>query len=321
MSYWANYKDIQEELTKVENYMKKTVVSRNKELTNITLNLIEAGGKRLRPAFVIISAMAGKRYKEDIVIPLAASIELIHTATLVHDDIIDEASFRRGRKSVQHKWGRDMAIYVGDYLLTKSFLVLSEETSFERINTIAKFIKGICEGEIHQYQNRYKLTSTYQYLKNIYRKTAILFGMSIGIGAYEGGIKNASTRRSMINYGIYYGLAFQIYDDLLDYTSNKSLIGKPVGNDLKHGYYTLPILYAIEDKKYGDQIKELLNNQRNLTNQELNNIFELLAKTNAIEQTKELLNKIIKKARESIKLLRNKKVKPILEDLITRLEI
>jgi heptaprenyl diphosphate synthase len=318
MSYWLQYPEIQNELLKVEAYMKKAVISKNPEITHITKELIESGGKRIRPAFVILAAQLGKTYKESVIIPLAASIELIHTATLVHDDIIDEATFRRGKRSVQDKWGRDMAIYIGDYLLTKSFLLLSEETSFQHIKYVAKLIKAICEGEIKQYQIRYQVLDTMQYLKNIYRKTALLFGMSLNIGAYEAKAKKEIVR-ALTQFGSYYGMAFQIYDDLLDYTSSETLIGKPVGQDLKQGYYTLPLLYAIKDSTYGETIEALLNKKEKMTDEELETVFSLIKKTKALEESKILLNKVISKAKQSLEPLNQTPVRAILEDLIQRL--
>ena len=257
MGLWQAYPEIQNELIKVENYMKEAIPSRKKLLTDICLELIEAGGKRLRPAFVILGAKFGN-YDESKIIPLAASMELLHTATLVHDDIIDDSKLRRGRVTVQEKWGEDMAVYVGDYLFTKAFTILSDKMHYEHLNKIAHGFKTICEGEIDQYEIKYNMDVTVlDYLKRIYRKTAVLFIMSILTGAYESKCKR-ETLNTLGKFAAYFGMAFQIYDDLLDYVSSEEIEGKPIGNDIRQGIYTLPLLYALEDKKVCPQIKNLL---------------------------------------------------------------
>lgn len=295
MNYWEHYPALHDELREVEHYMRGSVRSKKKLLTDISLDLIDAGGKRLRPALLILAAKCGKRYSRDIIIPLAAAIELIHTATLVHDDIIDESKFRRGKASIQHKWGKDMAVYVGDYLLSKSFCILSDRTSLDRLQYVSRTVKAICEGEISQYESRYKKITTYDYIKRIYRKTALLFALSLSAGATEGRCSK-KVSRALINFGIQYGVAFQIYDDLLDYTSSEAIIGKPIGNDIRQGYYTLPLLEACKDKVYGEAINELLEHGESITDEELEKIFEWVRQTNAIEKTKALSKRYITKA-------------------------
>lgn len=319
MEYWIKYPELQEELLEVNDYLRKSVVSKNKQLSEITLNLIESGGKRLRPAFVLLAAKVGEEYNKDVIIPLSASIELIHTATLIHDDIIDESTFRRGNKSIHDKWGKDMAIYIGDFLLAKSFLLLSQNTTFDNMSIVAKFVKSICEGEINQYQRKYKVNTKYEYLKNIYKKTALLFGLSLGIGSYQAKA-SLNYRRSLIKFGVNYGMAFQICDDLLDYTSDVETIGKSVHNDLKQGYYTLPLIFAMEDKEKGQEIKDLIKNKENITDKEVETIIQLTKSTNAIQESKALLYKFLAKAEASIQEINNLEVKNIFEDLILKIK-
>jgi len=265
MGLWQGYPEIHKELIKVENYMKEVIPSRKKILTDICLELIEAGGKRLRPAFVIIGAKFG-RFDEIKIIPLAASMELLHTATLVHDDIIDDSELRRGRVTVQAKWGEDMAVYVGDYLFTKAFTILSDKMHYEYLNRIAHAFKTICEGEIDQYEIKYNMdVSVTDYLKRIYRKTAVLFVMSILTGAYEGKCKR-STIHALGKFASFFGMAFQVYDDLLDYLSSEEIEGKPIGNDIRQGIYTLPLLYALKDQKTGPEIKKFLSKKSKVQN-------------------------------------------------------
>ncbi|QUI23267.1 polyprenyl synthetase family protein [Vallitalea pronyensis] len=305
MSYWEHYPALQNELRYVEDYMRQKVVSKKKILTDISLDLIDAGGKRLRPAFLILAAKCGKKYNPDVIIPLAAALELIHTATLVHDDIIDESKFRRGKESIQQKWGKDMAVYVGDYLLSKSFCILSDRTSIDRLQYISRTVKAICEGEISQYEDRYKKITTYDYIKRIHRKTALLFALSLSAGASESRCSK-KIGRALVHYGIHYGVAFQIYDDLLDYTSEEKKIGKPIGNDVRQGYYTLPILLACKDNHYGPMINAILDLREDITKQQLDDLFNMVKKTDAINQTKQLSNRYIQKAASRLDVLSGK---------------
>lgn len=295
MGLWDAYPEIDRELDKVEHYMKKVIPSRKKVLTQISLELIGAGGKRLRPAFVILGAKHGK-YDEEKIIPLAAAIELLHTATLVHDDIIDDSKLRRGKTTVQAKWGKDMAVYAGDYLFTKAFTILSDKTSFEHLNRIAQGVKAICEGEIDQYEIKYNANvSVMDYLKRIYRKTAVLFVMSILVGGYEGKCKR-KTLNALGKFAASFGMAFQIRDDLLDYISTEKEEGKPIGNDIKQGIYTLPLLFALQDDQKKDEIIGLLGKKQNIQEEEMNQIITLVKQTQGLKLTNELKDKFTNKA-------------------------
>ncbi|HOQ16667.1 MAG TPA: polyprenyl synthetase family protein [Defluviitaleaceae bacterium] len=315
MGLWQGYPEIHKELIKVENYMKEVIPSRKKILTDICLELIEAGGKRLRPAFVIIGAKFG-RFDEIKIIPLAASMELLHTATLVHDDIIDDSELRRGRVTVQAKWGEDMAVYVGDYLFTKAFTILSDKMHYEYLNRIAHAFKTICEGEIDQYEIKYNMdVSVTDYLKRIYRKTAVLFVMSILTGAYEGKCKR-STIHALGKFASFFGMAFQVYDDLLDYLSSEEIEGKPIGNDIRQGIYTLPLLYALKDQKTGPEIKKFLSKKADISNEEIQQVIQLVKETRALDLTRELKEKFVKKALSALDNLSDSDYKNICIDLV-----
>lgn len=315
MGLWQGYPEIHKELIKVENYMKEVIPSRKKILTDICLELIEAGGKRLRPAFVIIGAKFG-RFDEIKIIPLAASMELLHTATLVHDDIIDDSELRRGRVTVQAKWGEDMAVYVGDYLFTKAFTILSDKMHYEYLNRIAHAFKTICEGEIDQYEIKYNMdVSVTDYLKRIYRKTAVLFVMSILTGAYEGKCKR-STIHALGKFASFYGMAFQVYDDLLDYLSSEEIEGKPIGNDIRQGIYTSPLLYALKDQKTGPEIKKFLSKKADISNEEIQQVIQLVKETRALDLTRELKEKFVKKALSALDNLSDSDYKNICIDLV-----
>lgn len=315
MSFWSPYPEIGKELALVEEYIEKQLPSRKKLLTDISLDLMHAGGKRLRPAFLILSAKFG-RYNREKIIPLAAAIEILHAATLVHDDIIDDAALRRGKETVQAKWGQDMAVYTGDYLFTKAFMILSNKTSFQYLHWIARAVKSICEGEVDQYEIKYRKDITVlEYLKRIYRKTAVLFAMSTVIGAQESRCSKQIVK-ALGSFGSWYGMAFQIRDDILDYTSTERKEGKPIGNDIKQGIYTLPLLYALKDPVYGQKLHQLLDQKGHITEESIQEIIELVRKTDALVETKHLADTFIRKAYTMIERLPNTQYKMICQELM-----
>ncbi|HHX60874.1 MAG TPA: polyprenyl synthetase family protein [Epulopiscium sp.] len=316
MAFWSFCPLVSEDIEHVNNYMKKSVVSRKQTLTNISQDLIDSGGKRLRSGFLILAAHLGE-YNRDDILPFAAAVELIHTATLVHDDIIDESSYRRNNQTIHEKWGRDMAIYTGDYLFTKSFAMLSDKDVPENnyLNKVAHAMQSICEGEIDQYEQKYKIQNVYDYLKRIHRKSAVLFALSSGVGAQQAGCSNKIIRHAS-TFALHYGVAFQIYDDLLDYTDTELNIGKPIGNDIKEGNYTLPIIYALEDPTYGDSIQNLLLKKDAITDAEIQTVIQYVNKTDAINQSTKLAFKFLYKAESRLNRLPNKPCVPYFRQIL-----
>ncbi len=303
MSFWSFCPLVDDDMEYLNEYMKKAVVSRKETLTEISQDLIDRGGKRLRPGFLMLAAHLGD-YDRDKILPFAASVELIHTATLVHDDIIDESSYRRNEKTIHKKWGRDMAIYTGDYLFTRAFSILSskEVAGNPHLNKVALAMQSICEGEIDQYEQKYEIQTVYDYLKRIHRKSAVLFALSSSVGAREAGCSNKIIRYVTL-FSLYYGVAFQIYDDLLDYTDTQANIGKPIGNDIKEGNYTLPLIYSLDDPNYGDSIAKLLLKKDQITDDEIQTVIEYVNSTNAREQARDLAFKFVYKADAQLDLL------------------
>lgn len=169
---------------------------------------------------VLLASRFGK-YDEERLIPLASSVEIMHMATLVHDDIIDEAEFRRGRSTIQSRWGNDIAVFTGDFLFTRAFSIVTQKTSHENMHQLSKAIRAVCEGEIDQFESRYQHeVSLRQYLKRISRKTAMLFALSCHVGAAEAQCKPKLIRH-LRQLGHDFGMAFQITDDLLDFNGKQ----------------------------------------------------------------------------------------------------
>ena len=263
--------------------------------------IVNAGGKRLRPLLVILSAKLGD-YREEKIFNIASAFELLHTATLVHDDIIDRAILRRNKLTLQKKFGRGAAIFVGDFLLNRAFTVFTEHLSYPTLRQLNKVEKLICEGEVRQYEERFNYNiSVYEYLRRIRRKTAVFFGFSTFVGAYESGIRSQKLN-ILYNIGLQMGMAFQIQDDIFDYVGNKKKIGKAVGKDLNEGIATLPVICLLQDKEYGKKARKLLSEQR-LTEEDKKQIVKMIKDGDSLKKSRRLSKRYFKRAVRYLNLL------------------
>ena len=207
-------------------------------------HIIAAGGKRLRPMLVLLAARA-LGYRGDDHHQLAAIIEFIHTATLLHDDVVDESDLRRGRKTANALWGNAPSVLVGDFLYSRSFQLMVELDSTEIMRVLANTTNAIAEGEVLQLLHvRNPDTDEAAYLQVIERKTAVLFAAATRLGALLAGA-DAKTQQALHDYGLQLGFAFQIADDVLDYTADADSLGKNLGDDLAEGKATLPLIHAL----------------------------------------------------------------------------
>ncbi len=265
------------------------------ELVNLAIeDLVSGGGKRIRPILTILAGRFGD-FQERKMLKLASSLELLHMASLVHDDIIDEAEIRRGRDSAQSKFGKKVAVFIGDFLLSKSYDVLARKLSRNSLHRLNKIVRLICEGEISQFEEKFDFNvSVSDYLRRIRRKTALLFGLSTYIGAYESGLRG-TLLHNIYNLGLEMGMTFQIQDDILDFTGNEKDTGKKVGRDLASGIYTLPVIYLLMDEELDKQTREILS-KGELSDSDLISIDKLIKKGNCIEKSKVLSKKYLDKA-------------------------
>ncbi|MGO3791773.1 MAG: polyprenyl synthetase family protein, partial [Enterococcus gilvus] len=228
------------------------------------LDMIHAGGKLLRPAYQLLFAQFGPEQDEKKATALAASIEMLHTATLIHDDIVDDSELRRGLPTIRSTFGNDTAVYAGDYLFICCFKLLSDySTSLRSLQLNSRSMEKILDGELGQMDDRYKLDQTVEeYLENISGKTAELFALSCSVGAFESGNSERFAKKAgMIGQNI--GIAFQIMDDLLDYDAASDTLGKPVLEDVRQGVYSLPLIYAINQDN--EELQHLLEKKNQLT--------------------------------------------------------
>ena len=292
---WSKYPVINEELTAFEEYLETVLVSRSKFLTNASKDAVLSGGKRLRPAFTIIAALHGK-YDREKVFPAAASVEILHAATLVHDDIIDNAKTRRGKETLSEKHNTNLAVYTGDYLLTKSLkLLIKTGLKPEKLDVLARAITLLCEGEVDQYLNKYSVSSVYNYLKRILGKTGVLFSASLVLGAKTANLSD-DIARQFGRFGFSFGAAFQIRDDLLDIFSDSSKEGKPVLNDLKEGVATLPVIMAVRNKP--EILKEV--NVFFDGHGDINTILNSIKLSGGVKDTEKLKDRYKEKCRQYI---------------------
>jgi heptaprenyl diphosphate synthase len=323
--FWSKYPDLKSELILVEDSILRNVHSKNRLLSDIIVNVVQSGGKRLRPAFVLISSKFGRQQGKDArdkVLATAGAIELLHTATLIHDDVIDRSKLRRGRTTVSERYGIDMAVYAGDYLFTKSVLMLSDVIPNKRLDLIAKAIKTICEGEVDQYQNKYNHETTiFSYIKRIGRKTAVLFAAACEAGA---DITKSSTSniKNLTRFGFYYGIAFQIRDDINDYISDAENSGKPVSKDIKEGIMTLPLIYAARDN---DRVKKFLEDtfkkRENISLEGIDNIINLVKESKGINNAEAMLEKYIQRGINVLSKLPENDSRYLFEELILELKL
>ncbi|MDI6709735.1 MAG: polyprenyl synthetase family protein [Bacillota bacterium] len=237
------FDEISADLAVVDRELHKALQSNDPLLTETANHLLKAGGKRLRPAFALL---AGKFHRYDLtaVLPLAMALELIHMATLVHDDVVDAAQTRRGTPTVKALWGNRVSTHTGDFLLARALILVSEYPNEMIPRELARACVLMAEGELLQMAgtNRPDLR---QYLKRIKGKTAVLIEAACKLGAVATGAP-PSIYRPLGRYGYQLGMAFQITDDILDMLADERRLGKPVGGDLRQGVITLPVIYALE---------------------------------------------------------------------------
>ncbi len=240
------YSLIQDELRLVEDEIVLESVASVDTITAIARHLHSSGGKRLRPSLLLLaSKLIGDGGKSAI--RMAAVVEIIHCATLVHDDVIDEAKTRRGRASTNVQWGNHTSVLAGDWLYMQAFQIALRERNFRILDILIALTQMMVEGELTQFERLGKLDVTEaDYMDLVDRKTAALFSACARMGAVVSGA-DAGAETRLGDYAWNLGMAFQLVDDVLDFTAREQVLGKPVGNDLREGKVTLPLIYALEN--------------------------------------------------------------------------
>lgn len=263
--------------------------------------IINSGGKRLRPAIAILCAKACG-YEGDKHINLATIIEFIHTATLLHDDVVDNSSMRRGQETANNLWGNEASVLVGDFLYTRSFEMMVEMQSMRLMEILSHTTNIIAEGEVLQLLNCHDADTTEaRYLEVIHHKTAKLFEAAGQLGAV---ISNASDEieRAMSDYAMHLGSAFQLVDDLLDYSESSEDIGKNIGDDLAEGKPTLPLIFAMRQGST-EQANVIRHAIENGERERIDDIIDIIQTTGAIDYTAKAAAEEVAKAKAAIAIL------------------
>lgn len=311
------YQPIEKEFKKVEEVLCASLgSSKSKSILKVNRFLLESGGKKLRPAMVILSAKAAKgkeygvkiksiehRAKDKELIKVAAAIELIHRASLIHDDVIDHAELRHYQPTINHKWGQDVAIAAGDYLYAEAFRLIAECGNSDVLGCISTATKLMCEGELQQVCERdnFDLLKQ-QYLIMVKKKTAALFAASCQAGAMLVN-PNPFIQNTLKEYGLNFGIAFQIVDDCLDLIGEAKDLGKTPGADFMMGELTLPALNLLSESK--DKKRMISWIKQPEKNEAFKNLRERFIHSEALLKTKEDACSYIQQAKRNLSKLNN----------------
>ncbi|NQT10003.1 MAG: polyprenyl synthetase family protein [Desulfobacteraceae bacterium] len=289
-----------EDLEDIEIALKQNLKPYLDLVSQTASHILFAGGKRLRPLLMVLSArICG--YKSSSDKTFSIMFEYLHAATLLHDDLVDEATLRRGKPVAHSIWGNSIAVLVGDFLLARALSIAADIGRLNIIKIISEITENMSQGEIHQLMRKGQPDlSEEEYMEIIQNKTAILFKGACQVSAV---IADAPEReeKAISNYGFNLGIAFQMTDDLLDYTSNAGILGKEAGADLKEGKLTLPLIYALKqaDSKDRAMMERIIEN-KDFSADEFEILLELLNKYKGLKYTEELAAKHIAKAKEAL---------------------
>jgi octaprenyl-diphosphate synthase len=278
------FEPIQTDLAAVEAAYVRHIQSRVELIPEIGRYLQTSGGKRIRPALLLMAArLAG--YQGERAVTYASVVEFIHTATLVHDDIIDDSDLRRGRLAVHSRWGNDITVLLGDYLYIKSMGMALTYDAIEIVRLLCEVTLRMIEGELYQLTKTGDVDiSEDDHLEIIHRKTAFLFGGCAEIGGMLGEVDEGQ-RHALREYGFNLGIAFQLVDDLLDYTADLEAIGKPVGGDLREGKVTLPIILLLgRDPERADALVRGIVGERDVSREAWTELIGLLREHRVIDE-------------------------------------
>ncbi len=313
---WSDFPGMDRAMQAVSEYIHIATASSNPIIQDALSGLFHNPGKMLRPGMLILASQFGNPDPKRMY-PLAAAVEMLHTATLIHDDVIDDSPLRRGFPALHINYGKKDAVLVGDFLLSRCFLVAAEYTNPQNAVNLGKVISIICTMELNQDADRYRpSTSIRLYLRKIIGKTALLFSLACHVGASEAKVAAQGTERlRRIGYNI--GMAFQIIDDILDYTGNERELKKPVGNDIRAGLVTLPLICALREDKEGE-LGELVQTER-FPNSDYDLILEKTRELGGIEAARGFARRYTDRALREIYKLPNGPARENMEQLAKRL--
>jgi octaprenyl-diphosphate synthase len=306
---------VEDDLARVEELFAQQVLSDVKLVAEIGRYVQEGGGKRIRPALLLLACrLCG--YQGERAILLAAVVEFIHTATLLHDDIIDEATVRRGRRSVNSRWGNDITVLLGDFLYTKSMAMALSQDNLRILRLLSDVTLRMIEGEILEIERNGDLQVRVEdHMDIMRRKTADLFAACMRIGAILGEV-GVERERALTSYGENLGLCFQMVDDLLDFTAEEETLGKPVANDLREGKLTLPMIFLLRraGTAVAPKVQAVLQD-RGFERVPREEIVHLVREHGALEEARALAIEYAEKARRDLQAFDRSPYREALEAL------
>jgi len=306
---------VEDDLVRVEEIFEEQARSDVGLVSEIGRYIREGGGKRVRPALLLLaSRLCG--YREERAVVLAATVEFIHTATLLHDDIIDEATTRRGRRSVNNRWGNDVTVLLGDFLYTKSMAMALSQDNLAILRLLSDVTLRMIEGEILEIERDGNMKVTEgDHLDLIRRKTADLFAAATRIGALLGEV-GEERLGALTSYGLNLGICFQMVDDLLDFTAEEETLGKPVANDLREGKVTLPMIFLLRRAVDGDaqKVRAVLED-RGFGRVSREEIVRLAGERGALDEARSLAETYAEAARRDLAVFERSAYRDALEAL------
>ncbi|CAM3970263.1 polyprenyl synthetase family protein [Paenibacillus alkaliterrae] len=309
------YAKMKGDLNQIEQELEHSVSDDHVLLSDASLHLLKAGGKRIRPIFVLLAGKFGD-YRLDVMKLVAVPLELIHMASLVHDDVIDDADTRRGQLTVKSKWDNRIAMYTGDYIHGKALSIASQLPNPQIHQILSNALVQMCIGEMEQIRDFFNTgQSVRHYLRRIRRKTALLIAISCKLGAVAAET-DRKTANQLYRYGYNVGMAFQIRDDLLDLYGTEKQIGKPPGSDMRQGNITLPVILALKDKRARETLLlEIASIRDNGGQKDAGRAIEIIRKSEGGDLADQLANRYIKKAFQALEGLPNVAAKKNLIDI------
>jgi geranylgeranyl pyrophosphate synthase len=311
------FADIQDDLEQVDITFQERATSGLDILNSASMHAIASPGKRLRTAITLLSGKLNT-YRFDKLLPLSVAYEMVHLATLIHDDIIDEAKTRRGNPTVNAVWGDKIAILLGDYYLAKTAGLIADVEDFRIDHLFSDTVATVCEGTILEIMTTGQIDlSVATYYEKIKNKTACLIAACSKGGAIVSGATDEEIT-FLYDYGINLGIAFQIIDDILDYTEDQSTIGKPAGNDLRQGMVTLPLIYALQEQPHdglAQKVQPLLNGAAQ-SEEEIQAVITQVTQGHGIRQSLVDAQLYAQKAREALHYFPISKNRDVLDELI-----
>ncbi|MRG86405.1 heptaprenyl diphosphate synthase component II [Salinibacillus xinjiangensis] len=315
MKLSTSYQFITKDLNKIESELLSIVQADHPVLRAASTQLLKAGGKRIRPVFVLLAAKFG-HYDFDKIKHVATSFELLHMASLVHDDVIDNAHIRRGRETINAKWDNRVSMYTGDYMFAQALESLSSIDDPKAHQILSKTMVELCRGEIEQLKDQYNLNQNLRtYLRRIKRKTALLIASSCHLGAIVSKV-DAPYEKALLRYGYYIGMSYQIIDDILDFTATPEKLGKPAGSDLFQGNITLPVLYMLQEGDFKQRLEKGFEKSHYYNDFELlSEIVQEIKHSHVIEESYRVSEMYLQKAYKELEIFPNNKAKKAMMEI------